>query len=429
MPKNTTITTVKKQIKPNSRPRRKGAKITTTKVVRTRNNRRSRQPPREVISRTDREIAHSTQELLQTLFSGISGIHRGLSLGSGNTAICRIKQIFTVNVPAGSYASYAWAPAAAQSSNAFQYAYSAGGAGILASAPTDPFNSLSTVGISTLAKPGAFYPLDPSTEWRVVRASMQIDNTSPIIDEGGPQCHVRVDNLYNGGSLIAGGLAQMPSELTSANAWSQNAFANFEYMQLFRAQKSVVLQWYPNDDEIYIEPRAAIVASTFPISGFAGYFYAPPTKAQVYNFTIDYGVEYVPNKDYKQFVDRKQPLGNPGAQYELNKFIGRTWDQVVITTKERLNAWTSKIEHLPGLYVDAYEQEMGVYNPISDSVPFKREASYMEDICEGVEYITGGDVCGAVKNTAKHIGKTLVREAFGGQRVGGHRMIDGYIVN
>ncbi len=355
---------------------------------------------------SDGILLHGFEELAQTMFSGVSGIHRGLSLGLELTALCRFRQRINVTVPAGTNLAYAWAPSQLSSVNTFVYSAGTGAVNI-----QDPYNTNGTLNVTTTSIGGPFVVINPSNGWRTVRAAMTIVPTANVTSQGGYQMHAFAPNVYVGS----------PSQLTltalpSGGSWTGPAgFDNFSMCTAYPGTTSVVLQYFPGCDGINVESSAFYGASDTESDGFIGYIRAATTTATEYTIQFDYGIEYIPNTNYRPYVDRDAPQISAPAYQELSKFVVKNWDKVIITDIVTHNNMVSQLEHTVAPLTTSYN----MVNQVGDSSlygPQKRllhameeEKSYCEVIADGLGY----DVCGAVGTATYNTGKQLLGAIIG----------------
>jgi len=355
----------------------------------------------------DSETTEGFMSLLQTLFSGTSGIHRGLCLGAQTTGLCRFKQVVDFTVPAGTYLTYAWAPVALTNGNIFTYA-----SGIGATFPVDPYNSTAIANITSASLPGPFTATNPSIEWRVVRAAMRVTPEASVLNQGGVVLHAYCPEVYAGTPSPA----NLIGLVAGAPGWTAANFENFEFLKTFSGTQQSYTQWFPNDDEIYIEPASSWNSTTTPLSGFVGYIYAPTTAVQ-YHLEFDYGIEYVPNTAYRPYVDRDLPLTHPNAYYELNKYIMKHWDEAVIATVAQHDYLISTIEHLGAPKSVRWNMANQVSDP-SIYHPINVEATLYDKMCGGLMDATGSDICGiasgSLKGMANNAGRSLINSIVAG---------------
>ncbi len=361
------------------------------------------------VSMKDANVLKGTRDLVQNCFSGVGGIHRGLSLGSQLTALCRFKQSFQVTVPSGTYYSYAWAPAALFSQYAHQAAFSTNGL-TLTTNPTDPWNSLALTNVGLLNQPGPFFGTNPSTSWRLVRGAMTISPTSSVLNQGGVQCHAYATNVYVG-VPAAIDLQALPSNAVAGNAWNATNFVNFEQYKLMQGTTPMVLQWYPNDDEIYVQSLAFWQTVSTPYSGFVGYMQAPSTNSAQYTIELDYGIEYVPNLAYRPYVDRYLPTVDEDAFQELNKFVSKHWDECVVTTRVQYDKFVDKFEHSTPALRTHIDMTGDVGMP-SDYLPPLATKSMIGKACDALANTTGYDVCDMVYSGANQYAGNAARKVL-----------------
>lgn len=332
-------------------------------------------------------------------------------MGSQTTALCRFKQVLDLNIAAGGNATYAWSPAALASGNAFQFCTS----GVTTTNLADPYNSTSAAGYTPAGFAGPFAVVDPSLEYRVVRASMRITPTTTVTQMSGIQHHTYAPTVYIGGTGSANLVAIPPG--VPGVAWTKSAFENFEIFKAFNGFESVMIQWFPSDDEINIESRAYYGTNDTSLSGFVGYFQAATGVSTSYHIELDYGIEYVPNTSYRPYVERKLPSTHPNAFYFLSQEIGQHWDQLVIQTVTQYDRNTAIIDHKPSSWTSSYQLGNQVSTPSLFTPSLRKahmEAEFLEEvedyqICNEINKMTGLDVCGGVRNTAYAVGKGIMK--------------------
>jgi hypothetical protein len=404
---NITKTVTKTKVK---KPRRK-PKIQALTITKKKNNTTLKKMRSSLASRVglvDTASSVGTEQLLQSLFSGISGLHRGLAQGTQLTALCRFKQVLDIIIPAGTYCTYAWAPDAAQYDSTFRYslATSATYTGI-----QSPWTS--ATGYTSTGFAGPFNATNPSTSFRIVRAAMRITPTNNVVNMGGVSVHAYVSDAYIGPPSAAN-LASL-----SSTEWSESNFEQYEMLTTYDGTQHIMLQWFPNDDEIRVEPATP---ATQPNSGFYGYIQAPSTTSTTYHLEFDYGIEYTPTLSYRPFVERQAPTTNQNAYYFLNLFANKYWNEAVITTVQQYEKFVSAIEHTMLPFTNSYQMSNQVTNPkIPAMRRIEREAYIQEEgMCDYITDKTGYDVCGIASDSlgdmAKTTGKVLLDAITMGQR-------------
>lgn len=248
-----------------------------------------------------------------------------------------------------------------------------------------------------------------------MRAAARITPTINVTAMGGVNVASYVSAAY-AGTPSAANLSAL-----SATSWSEANFQNFEMIKTYDGTTQVVLQWFPNDDEIRVEPPSNVLSNEY--SGFYGYIQAPANNPVTYHIELDYGIEYTPSLAYRPFVERKPPTTHPDAYYYLNLFVGKNWDKCVVCTVEQYDAFVSMIEHVPLTLSTSFNQSNRIANPNNlPSLQKMTNQAYIEEegYCEMIADTVGFDVCKPVSNafrkTANTAGEILLGAIVGGQR-------------
>jgi len=347
-----------------------------------------RQPKTKLaVSKSDIVNEHGLDQLTQSLFSGVAGIHRGITWGNQTTALCRFKQVVTLTLPLNTYCSIAWAPTQLANANAFVYVNGNAAANTLI---VDPYNSTGTAGYTSTSVAGPFNSGSPALEWRVVRAAMRLTPTTSLTATSGSVMAAYIPALYVGppaaGSLTMAGAA-----------WTQTNMENYAIMKTFSGQQSLMFQWFPDDDEVFVETAAHYAVSDVGNSGF-GIILGGGNGAVTYLVELDYGIEYVPVTAYRPYVDKKLPEVNPDAAYYLTHRIQKSWDKLVLATVQEYDAQTALIDHLPSAWSERYQAANVVTTP-AVNLPLRLEEEKALGYCDYVTERTGYDVCGGVAAT------------------------------
>lgn len=352
-----------------------------------------------VVSLSDKVALQGLDHLKQSLFSGIAGIHRGITWGNQSTALCRFRRVFDISVKAGSTAVYAWSPTSLTSANAFTYAYSTT---VNQTTPFNPFNTTGVANVTVGTNDGPFTSENPALEWRIVRAAMRITPTASLTNSSGYHLHAYAPCVYTGYP----GAANLSAVPITPSAWTASVLENFAMWKTFAAQQQAMLQWFPDDDEVYVNTKAAYDNPTNSASGFIGIL-AGGSNDCSYHIELDYGIEYVPSIIYRPFVERSLPEVPPDATYYLTHLIQKDWDRLVLTTVQQYDQMTAAIDHLPSAWSTRYQQSNGIGMP-SYSLPLVVEETKASNLCDNFERITGYDVCGGVSTGLKRVGNAMV---------------------
>jgi hypothetical protein len=222
------------------------------------------------------------------------------------------------------------------------------------------------------------------------------------------QLHAYVPTLYVG-PPASGTLTAVPAGLVN---WTATNFENFSMFKVFSGFQPVMLQWYPDDDEVYVENASEYAANTHSQSGFAGIM-GGGNGSSTFHIELDYGIEYVPSITFRPFVDRKLPEVNPDATYFLTHYIQKHWDECVITTVEQYDKLTASYDHLPSAWSERYQMANTVGIP-SNKLPLRvfEEAKKDAGICEMIIDKTGYDVCGAVGEGFERVSSNAMQRAI-----------------
>ncbi len=283
------------------------------------NKRQGRKPQKYQLGAAQTSMQYSRDLLLNTLFCAEKGISRGMAWGLQTTALARFKTFVDVSIPAGTYLNYILAPAQASSANWFAYSYGTGSTTI-----NNPYAT--GANITNAAVAGFFNSLDPSVGWRVVRTAMRFTPTGTVTNQGGEQFHAYHPNLYNGS----------PSLVDLTQAVTASLLTNMEMSVAFGGYERTILQWVPNDNEIYVENTGTYSAATTETSTFVGYVFVPTTTT--FRIDFDIGIEYIPNAAYRPYVDRALPSIKPDTWFDVNQVVAKDWMSLMIMTYPKYEA-------------------------------------------------------------------------------------------
>jgi hypothetical protein len=341
---------------------------------------------------TDAIVCRSVETLLQTVFSGVTGISRGIALGSQTTALARFHTANTLDVAAGQFLTFAWAPACVTDPNWFVYTNNA----VLQS----PYLPTST------SLGGPFAVTSPAVSWRVVRASMRLTPISNILSQGGAIVAAYHPNLYNGN----------PTNVNCTFSFTDNYITNMEYMKTYSGTDSPFFQWFPNDDEIYVENPLHYSSTSSTLSGFVGYIRNNSASPMSYRVEWDIGIEYVPNSAYRPFVQRQLPDVHTDAMYYMNRFISSEWDKLVLTNFSTYTALTEILDHVQHTHLASYQyaSQVGIPSyqlPSNEKGYLSKGLDVVMEACETAQYYTGVDVCGKGVSLGAHIAKEVASTA------------------
>jgi hypothetical protein len=377
--------------------------------VRNRRPRRQRKTARPTVVTGTNEIvtAKGYDFLVQSLFSGVRGIHRGITWGNQRTALARFKAVADISIPLNTFLTYIWSPSFVSTANIFVYSSGTG-----ATSVQDPYNSLGTANVTSTTMAGPFNGTSPALAWRIVRAAMKITNTTAITSQAGFQLHSYSSTAYQG-SPASGTMSAIPA----GAGWTTTNLENINPSMTFSGQTSTMLQFYPNDSEIYVQDANFYSSNESELSGFLGTIFAG-SVAQSYHIEFDYGIEYVPTLAYRPYVDTALPAVAPQANYYLTHFIDKNWNHTVITTWQDYVNHTSSIEHLPSARswsymmastvgiprrlprIEAYTMNPSEYQPPDLGGPSFRGMTLVQGEDGVLRDVTRG---GAVETTARDV--------------------------
>jgi hypothetical protein len=340
----TTTTTINNT----TRRRNPVTKQKTVRVVQTgarkvnrRRSRRLRRMRPVVVSQNqssivDKEVAVGTAKLLDTLFVADRGISRGIAFGSQTTATCVVKQNVELTVPINTASIVAIQTDFLNATTWLRVGNTGTTAGPIT--PTTPMNVYNTTNYPTAALgltptgqsyPGPFSVTNPGVSWRVVSMAVQITPDMNLLNQGGWLKVAHIPTMSSGYTSVGAGNGNWVGPLDFQN------YINMEQIKTYKGTETVIYHWYPNDDEIEINPTIVGGSSSFPgtESGPIIVIQAPTANGVTVNLDIRVGIEYVANDTLRNFVYRALPGIHPNAQYEMNQFVAKYWDPMVIGTK------------------------------------------------------------------------------------------------
>jgi hypothetical protein len=244
-----------------------------------------------------KDILHSTQHLIQSLFYQDHGVFRGLSKGSSTTAVTIIKQSFIINCTALQTLQFSWTPSELTAPNW----YSSRDAAVA----THPYDA------GSVAVGGPFSVVNPSSVRRLVGARMIIYPVTPLLTSSG-----------------GGKLAYCPTwQGAIAANYVPSSLDNMEWTMPWPATESIVMNWVPNQFEV--DMTASTTPSATFTGQFTGYFNAGANTTS-WRVEIQSAIEYVPTLAYRPYVMRSAPKMHPEAYHYANQLINTNWSGLVM---------------------------------------------------------------------------------------------------
>jgi hypothetical protein len=273
----------------------------------------------------------TSERYLRSLFFPDAGQCRGMAFGSTNTALTDFRYPFELTVTAGNAAVVWVVPELILHTSFLRYGLTT--SAILGTTTVDLTNSTLYPTVTNPVAPSV--DSTDTTNYRLTSFEINIISDSTILNRGGWTQATYVDNM--GSSVMAatgGGTTYYTGPKTYA------ALDNYPMTKKFNGDKDLVLHWFPNGDEIYLQDYSAIsvaTASAPDLSGFIVVLQAPSTNSVTYNFDLRVGLEYVPTDLIRNTAGVKVlPNVHPLAEYYMNMLVAEKWDPLVISD---LEAW------------------------------------------------------------------------------------------
>lgn len=335
---------------------------------------------------SDSTLLSSIESMSNTLFSGVGGISRGIAYGDEQTALTRIHNAYTLDVLAGTTASFYWSPA--QIGRPAWFVYNLSNA--------DPF----AVGTASFGAPFSApgYPsINPSKDTRVVHARARIVPTSALVNQAGTINAAYYTKLHTGALTSANMFVTSPTLL---------GLTNQPYYRVYKGTSDASITWVPNRDCLYLNTGNDLTATTRTFSGFYCIIENSGASSLRYRIDIDVGIEYTPTDDYKPFVQMLPPTNIDTCWHYINAMVREHWSTLLLNTEsgyQELVQSMAKYNHdLNARYVTKYESaDRGLQR--------LEESKEDQDYCEIVENKLGFDACGAMGKVGRAMSTTATQ--------------------
>lgn len=264
----------------------------------------------------------SVHQCVQNHFFPDAGNFRGVADGSGNSALSSYQTSAVINSSAtNQWIMFSFAPTIDQtSSNTLQ----------LSQNPTfaNPYKTTPAQG-GYLGIGGAFNGTNPSTDYRVVSATIRIIPTGAYT---GQSAEGKVAYLSDLGAL--------GSSTSSDGNWSAANIDNRPWSMPVTGLTDMMLHWVPNDYETKF--RGTGYAKN---SAIVGYLNAANGNSS-WRIDIKYVIEYLPTVAYTPFVPALPPDMHPNTYYHMNHVVRALYYPLILG---EYNEWLKMYEKFKGV--------------------------------------------------------------------------------
>jgi hypothetical protein len=265
----------------------------------------------------------TSEQYLTSLFNPDKGTCRGMAFGSENTSLTDYRIPFEITVPAGYGAVVYLNPLLALTTYGIIYS----GTGV-------PFNSTTNINLtnttnyspSTVSGP---FVATSASKIRITGYEVNVIADSTVLSKGGWQQVCYVDNMYDGFPTFQAGGAT-----AYFGPGTYGALDNYPMTRKYNGDEDLILHWFPNGDEIYLQDLGEIdnASPLGPsVSGFIWLAQAPSANAVTYNFDIRVVLEYVPTDSVRVLSKKVLPVVHPLAQYYMNMLVATRWPLIVMS--------------------------------------------------------------------------------------------------
>jgi hypothetical protein len=257
-----------------------------------------------------------------------------MAFGSENTALTDFRVPFEVVVPAGFGGILYFNPLLSLTAQGIYYSGTT-----VAFAPSTSVNLTN----STIYGPNFISPVlvgsTTASKIRICGFEVNIISDSTVLTKGGWQQVCYVDNMFLGApTFVAGGSTAYTGPQT------YGSLENYPMMKKFNGDKDLILHWFPNGDEIYLQDYGDITNISpegLSTSGFIWLAQAPTANSVTYNFDVRVVVEYVPLDSVRTLSKKVLPIVHPLAEYYMNMLLATRWPLLVMAER---NLWSAAME-------------------------------------------------------------------------------------
>jgi hypothetical protein len=254
----------------------------------------------------------SVHKAIQTLFYPTHGIYRGVSNGMETSAISYIAGSMDLNTGTSPVVLFNFVPSLATAGQQVLPAFFSSGIGANFGAAFTNMN----LAASSIA--GPFNNPNPSSEYRVVSATLNIIPTGAMLERGGAG-KLGYYSLYDPQTFNS----TLPIDnLAISEAWDGTT--------------SMCLHWVPNSDEQFFGTSTSLINR----SGFCGYLTQSSSSLNSFRFEWMVGIEYIPTGSYRPLVQKSAPEMTFDTYYYVNKICIDKWAPLMIDT---LSGWRERL--------------------------------------------------------------------------------------
>ncbi len=265
----------------------------------------------------------SVHKAVQNHFFPDAGNFRGVADGSGNSALSTYQVSTTISSSTtNTWTTFAFAPTTNQAGQVFS----------CCSNPTlyNPFNAS---GATYYNLSGAFAGTNPSTDYRVVSATIRISPTGAFTSQAAQGKVAYVTDLSRLGTSTTA---------STIENWSVANIDNTAWSLPVSGVTDIICHWVPNDYETKF--RGSGYSKN---SAVVGYLYSN-NAASSWRVDIKYVLEYYPTTAYVPFVQLQPPDMHPNTYYHINHVCRSMYYPLVIAEYAEWLAMFNKFKSMSG---------------------------------------------------------------------------------
>ncbi len=275
----------------------------------------------------------TSNRLLTSLFNPAAGTSRGIAFGTENTALTDYYVPFDISVPANSYTVVYIQPMNALD-NFFAMIGSVGGT-LTSTSSVNLTNSSTFTTLTQITPP---ITSTSTTRYRSVGCEVRVLAASTLLNRAEYYQATYIDNMSDGlVTITAGGSPYYQGPGT------YGALDQYPMKRRVNGDRDMILHWFPNDDEIYLQDYSSLSAYDGQAPNLSGFILVFPNNTSnilTYNFECRNILEYVPSDSTRVLSKKVVSTVHPLAEYYLNMLVSTKWDPLVIS---ELTEWESLI--------------------------------------------------------------------------------------